>query len=392
MQQPRHQDGTEQNTPDRACAALLRAIARPSATGLEIRQLAQDIRDWHETFRVAREHRVLPLLFTRLAQAEAPLPAEAQQRLQSEYQRNVFHCMANAAELIAILALFHQHGISAMPFKGVVLAASIYGDANARAAGDLDLLVHLTDLKRATELLFERGYQLGTPAHADLSPVYPDYCEFHFERPADGRVVELRWKLELIAPRYRRNLGLDWVWPCRRTAVLAGADVPDIDPVKTLLMLCMHGTKHEWTRLAWIIDVAQLLAAHPDLDWKAVDREARNTGLWRTLALGVLLARRIADAPVPRTVLRGFESVGAMRRLAQFIDENLLDPSLRKPPGLVPYAIRILSFRDCIRLILTFQIFKPGPLDHAFVRLPRPLHPLYYLVRPLRLLLDRSPR
>lgn len=392
MQQPQYQNGTHRASRDHTCGELLRAIARPAVADDRISALAQNIRDWDELIRASKEHRVLPLLFARLTQAGASLQPEVQQRLESEYQRNIFHCMANAAELIAILDEFNLRAIPAMPFKGVVLAASVYGNANARTAGDLDLLVRARDLKRATELLLERGYDLHTLVRDDLSPADPDCGEYHFERRRDGMVTELRTRLELLGPRSDLDLGMNWVWPRRRSASLAGAAVPDIDPETTLLMLCMHGSKHAWTRLSWIVDVAQLLSARRDLNWKAIEREARQTGLWCALALGVLLAHRVSGAPVPHPQLRRFTSLGAVRRLAEYIDANLFDPTLRKPPGFLPYAMRLLGLRDRLRLILSLKIFRLSPQDRAFVNLPRPLHALYYLIRPLRLILDRSPR
>jgi hypothetical protein len=388
-----HQNATPAEAASRhACFELLRAITRPSAADARICELALRISDWDELLRVASKHRVLPLLFSRLTEADAPLPPEARQRLNLQNQRNVFHCMANTAELIAILDTFNVHTIPAMPFKGVVLAASVYGDASARNAGDLDLLVYSRDLERATQLLLNRGYELHPPIFTEPSPVNPEWYESHFERPRDGMVAELRTRLELVGPRSDRDLGMNWIWPRRCTAVLAGATVPDIDPETTLLMLCMHGSKHIWTRLAWIVDVARLLAARPHLNWQAIHREARRTGLWRTLALGVLLAHRVTGADVPQAELRRFESARGVRVLAQHIDENLFDSYLPKPPGFLPYAIRILGIRDRLRLFFSLSIFRPNDHDRAFLALPRPLHALYYLVRPLRLLIDRSPR
>lgn len=393
MQSTLYQNETHHRIPQsQEYSELLRAIVRRSAPDGRIRGLAEKIRDWDELLRRSKDHRVLPLLFARLTEAGAAVPPEAHKRLHAEYQRNVFHCMANTVELIALLKAFDEQEIPAMPFKGVVLAASVYGDLSARAAGDLDLLVHFRDLQRAAALLLDKGYELETAVHADLSPAIPDYYEYHFERRSDGMVVELRWKMELVTPRLRRGLGIDWVWPRRRTALLAGAKVPGLDPETTLLMLCLHGSKHVWTRLAWIVDVARLLASSPDLDWKEIDREARQTGLWRTLALGVLLAHRIAGANVPSAVLRKFESNGTVSRLAQHIDANLFDAPGRIPPGFVPYSIRLLGFRDRIGLLLSLDLFKPNERDRAAARLPRRLPALYYLIRPLRILLDRSPR
>jgi hypothetical protein len=373
---------------------LLRAVVRrqADATAQRIDLLAGNVRDWDSLLKLAREHRVLPLLFSRLADMGPAVPPAAQDYLRAEYHRNVFHALANAAELIGVLEVFDHFGIPAMPFKGVVLGASIYGDLTTRPAGDVDLLVHYRHLVRATAVLLERGYELKTEVRADGTPAVPNYYEYHFERPADGMVIELRWRLELTQPRFRRNLGMDWVWPRRRIAMLAGAEVPNLDPEITLLVLCMHGSKHAWSRLIWVCDVAQLLVSFPGLDWKEVTREAKRVGLWRTLALGVLLANRVAGAAVPQAVLRRFESDATAYNLARHIQENLFDAPGSPPMGRLPYYVQLLGFRDRVRLLLSPDVLRPNERDREAIHLPRSLEALYYLVRPVRMLLDRSAR
>ena len=255
---------------DRDSCELLRSIAlRPtSATAEQIHQLAGKVRNWDSLLTLADEHRVLPMLYLRLADIGPAVPPEVQERLRTEFHRNMFHNLANAAELISVLKAFDREMIPAMPFKGVVLGASAYHDLTTRPAGDLDVLIDYRHLLHATAVLRERGYELKTSVQADGTPAVPDYYEYHFERQTDGMVLELRWRLELTQPRFRSNLGLDWVWPQRRTALLAGAEVPDMSPEITLLVLCMHGSKHMWSRLIWICDVAQLLVSSPGLDWQ----------------------------------------------------------------------------------------------------------------------------
>lgn len=377
---------------DRESCELLRAIVRrPADTTIEqIDRLGRSIRDWDSLLELAREHRVLPMLFLRLADLGLAVPLAAQERLRAEYQRNVFHNLANAAELISVLDAFNRDGIHAMPFKGVVLGASIYGDLSTRPAGDLDVLIHYRNLARATAILLDRGYKLTTPFHADGTLVYPGNCEYGFERQSDGMVIELRWRL--TEPRFRRNLGMDWVWPRRRVATLAGAEVPDLSREIALLILCMHGSKHMWSRLIWICDVAQLLAASPELDWKEIIEESKRLGLWRTLALGILLAHQVAGATVPQAVLRLFERNGTVNSLAQHVQENLFEAPGSPPLGGVPYNVQLLGFQDRLMLFLSLDVLRPNDRDRAAIQLPRALDAFYYLVRPLRILWDRSAR
>jgi hypothetical protein len=376
---------------DRESSDLLRAmIRRPS--GAEFECLAKEIRDWDSLLKMAREQRILPLLHARLATLGPSVPVAIQKQLVTEYQRNVFHCIANTAELIEVLKEFDEEKIPAMPFKGVVLAASIYHDPSSRPAGDLDVLIYHRDLAKATGALLRRGYELKTEVRADGTPCASNSHEYHFERRSDGRVLELRWRLELTQPRFRRNLGMDWVWPRRRVTLLAGAEVPDMSPELTLLVLCMHGSKHVWSRLIWICDVAQLLESHPDLNWGAVVLEAKRNGLWRALAIGVLLAHRMGNSPVPVSILRKFESDSTAQGLALHFEENIFDAPGRTPQSRIPYSVQLLGLQDRMRLVFSLDFLHPNQRDRAVMRLPKRLDALYYLIRPFRVLRDRSAR
>jgi hypothetical protein len=376
---------------------LLRAIARSDDTD-EIYQLATEVRDWSLLLKLAEEHRVLPLIFSRLADMGPAVPAVTQERLQAEYHRNVFHCLANTAELIAVLKALDGEKIPAMPFKGVALAASIYGDLTMRSAGDLDVLIRYCDLVRATAVLQKRGYELQTGVLANGAPAMPDHYEFQFERQADGMFIELRWRFQLSQPRnktisrFGADLGLDWAQQRGRTTTLAGAEVPDMNPETALLVLCMHGSKHVWSRLVWICDVAQLLRVSPDLDWNEVVCEAKKLGLWRALALGILIAHRVAGAPVPQPALRDFEADAVVCKLTGHVQESLFIAPGSTPEGGMPYDILLLGLRDRARLIGSLDWLRPGHRDIAVFPLPKALYPLYYLIRPFRLLFDRSAR
>jgi len=379
---------------DNAPRTLLRELLRcPSTESAgEIERRITGFQGWDSLLDLARDHGVMQIVFLRLRQMERCIPASVYERLQSEFHRNAFHSLANAAELVSLLQTFDRASIEAMPFKGVVLGASIYGDLAIRPAGDLDLLVHYQDLKRATTIVLERGYKLTTAVRDDGLPIDENYFEYKFERSTDGMIIELRWRLDLANSRYKRDLGMNWVWTTRRTVVLAGAEIPNISQVNTLLLLCMHGCKHVWSRLIWICDVAQLLEVERKLDWNLAIREAKRLGLWRSVALGVLLAQRVIGAAVPEDVLKGFASDALSRSLAQYFETSVFDAPGVPPQSRVPYYFKLLGFRDRMRLLLSLDLLRPSERDFEAVRLPRLLRPVYCLFRPFRLLRDKSAR
>jgi hypothetical protein len=377
-----------------ADSALLRAIVqcRGNDPELRISELVGNVPNWDALLCMAEAHRMLPMLFAYLTQSGAKIPAEASERLQSAYQKNLVISMANTAELIALLNSFEGEGIQAIPFKGVVLAKSLYSEPALRQAGDLDILIDVRDLPRAGSILLERGYELQTPMGPDGLPANPDCFECHFERPGDGMVTELRWRFDLVQPKFRRNLGIKWVMPYRRMTSLAGAEVPDLAPELLLILLSMHGSKHWWTRLLWICDIGQLLSSHPSLDWPTVLRESRRAGLWRCTALGVLLAQRITGCQVPAKILHRFESDRFANGLVMHFENCLFDAPGSLPDGFVPYNFQLFGFWDRTRLFLSGELLLPNERDRAVVALPGWLGALYYVIRPLRILWDRSPR
>ena len=373
---------------------LLRAAALSSAEARRARtiEVAGQIQRWDAVMLAAEAHGVLPLLYTELARDRNAVPADVLIEMRNEFERNAFHCLANAAELIEILQLCEAAGISVMPFKGVTLAAQVYRDITLRRAGDLDLLIFERDLPRATALLNQRGYQRK-------AGLLPDDCgevfEHGFVREGDGIVTEPRWRLEMSDPtlsrvRFRRDLGMEWVWPHRDWTEVAGAQVPTLSAEHTVLMVCMHGSKHLWSRLIWVIDVARALKL--SLDWNLLMREAKRTGLRTALALGVLLAHRVTGVELPALALEQCSRNREAAKLAAHFEESVLARPGERPEGMLPYNVRLMETRDRLELLLSQRTFRPNQLDRAAIKLPKQLQFLYYVVRPLRILLDRRAR
>jgi hypothetical protein len=216
-------------------AALLLAVAQSPENPQRIDCLAGQITDFNRLFALARNHGVLPLLYSRLLESDVHLPAEYMTLLHDEYCTNLAQNLAAVAELANVLDLFEESEIPAMPFKGVSLANSVYGKVGLRPAGDLDVLVYRRDLDRATQIVLSRGYELRTPIQANREPSEFGKYEYHFERPSDGTILELRWRLTQW--HFHSDLAMEWLWPRRQHSTLLGTYLPSFSPEDTLLVL-----------------------------------------------------------------------------------------------------------------------------------------------------------
>lgn len=372
--------------PDPPSCTLLRAIARHSMrpNAGAIHDAAALVQDWEGFLRLARAHRMAPMAFRYLTDAEAPVPQGIRESLAGEYEFNLCQSLLSASELLEVLEAFAQERIAAMPFKGIALAASAWRDPELRACGDLDLLIRQEDLEPATAILEERGFRRA------LAPEKESH-ERVFLRDRDGVIVELRWVLDFVYARYGRELGFEWAWRAHRSTRLNGAEIPAMSPEKTLILLGMHASKHVWSRLMWVCDVAQIIASAPDLDWNEAASDARSLGLWKPLALGILLAHRMAGTSIACPLVFSILQDRSLVTLANHFEENLLIKPGVGPAGRVPYSLRLLDLRDRLRIFLSGQILLPNERDRATLPFAGPLL-LYYFIRPLRILLDRSAR
>jgi hypothetical protein len=341
--------------------------------------LLQQPLDWEEILRMADQHRVLPLLQRHLRTLPTgTVPEAVVAQLQQRCRAFVGANLLLVGQLLAILELLERNGIAAIPFKGVVLATAVYGNLALRQPGDLDILVRRDDLRRAADVLAALGYRPWSAAEGEGTlPPHLIHHEYRFLHPEHGTLVELRWRV--MQPLFSSTIAIEDLWQRREEIVLASGSVPGIAPEDLLVILCEHGAKHRWSRLAWICDVAELVRARPDLDWARVQERARELGITRALALGLLLAHELLGAAVPRPIQEWARCVPCAPSLMRSVCGWLFRPSTGcsessvDPTRLLLFKIRLApspSERCRCALFIVKRLICPDRRDRSFPRLP----------------------
>lgn len=362
------------------------ARSRPeTADAGRIRALVQAGLDWEHLLALADRHGTLPLLYWNLnALCPEALPEATLARLRAFFQANARRNLFLTGELVALLRLLEAAGITAVPFKGPVLAASVYGNLALRQFSDLDILVQERDVPRATELLVSQGYRSwageARPAHQR---------ERKFTHDGKGVAVDLHWGFTNRHIPFA--LDLERLWERLEPIALAGATLHTLAPEDLLLVLCVHGSKHAipWEGLNWIGDVAELFAARPELDWGRVTEQARQLGSQRMLHLGLRLARDLLDAPLSAAIQEKVEADRPAAALAARVRTYLFAPASAscRFAGRHAFQLRMRErWRDrfSYTLLLRHEM-RPNARDREWVPLPGVLSFLHYPLRSLRL-------
>jgi hypothetical protein len=367
-----------------------------------LRTLLRQELDWESLIQTALEHGVMPLLYSSLStHCPESVPKNSMDRLRAQYRDNVRRSFFMAAELLKILNLFENHGIKAIPFKGPVLAASVYRDLALRQFADLDILVHKQNILRAGELLVTQGYQsVGDDVddlehdHEEVAYLEPNF--YAFVQPDRQIRIDLQWRV--TETYFSFSVDDDRLWNRLAPVLIAGKAVPTFAPMDFLLILCVHGSKHCWEKLKWVCDVAELVRAHgQQIDWTKIQQEASSMGVGRMLGLGLFLAHELLGARLPGEVAKRVESDRRMQSVARQIREKLFAPS-DKPTGNFQRAVFYLKAKDrwqdrwrfCSRYVSQFvhKAITPNSKDRAGLPLPASFFFLHYFFRPLRLALE----
>ena len=284
---------------------------------------------------------------------------------------------------LRIYKLFDEHRIPVAIFKGALLAQMAYGEMSLRQAGDIDMLINVSDFAQARLLLESLGYEM-TPrlTSTQLTSHLNNNCEIQFMRDEWFTVVDLHWDL---APRsFVFGLKADEVMSRLQTVSLAGTTVQTFDAEDLLLYQAMHGAKHLWRRVEWISSLAESLRATPDVDWDTLISRAANAHATRMLALGLRLVEQFSDVPVP--VVASIDKDAAMQRMAAGIRAQIFNTfGYADSTETNLYNLRIMDRKRDALISALRSIFVPTLPDWQALALPSSLHPLYYAYRPLRL-------
>jgi hypothetical protein len=366
---------------------LLFACARLSPGMEQVRSLAAHGIDWHRLASAAEYHGIVPLLVRNLQAANVSIPSDVANELERWNAATIRQNLFLTSELFRVHAALKERGIEAIPLKGPALAAELYRDLGLRPFSDLDLLISREQVHAAEIAVKELGYEgefAIPPQHRERW--LKQQCELSFRRAGATR-LELHW--DIAHPHFAHDTGVDGFWARLTTVQIGDTILPNFSPRDLLFTLIVHGTRHAWSRIMWLVDVAELLRKEPAIDWEEFWRNANLRGAARMMATGLVLVRRVFGVSVSNAATeRAYSDEAALTLADQVIAHWSGSLKQAKNSDLEPTAlwrhrwiIRTKENRSQ-RLVYRRRVMMMiGDEEFSLVRLPRLLAPLYNVVR-----------
>jgi hypothetical protein len=350
-----------------------------------IRHLLGKPIDWASLLKSADQHGVTFLLHQELSEVGNPLPAREVSKLQKRYRTNLHRSMFFTRELIRIFECLEALSIDVLPYKGVILAETVYRDIALRQSGDIDLFIRTKDFSRICEAVRGLGY---TP-HLALSPMEEQAYlrsgyECAFDSPDGRNLLEVQWALQ---PHfYAVDMDMEGLFQRSVPVAMAGRSMKTLSPEDLLIVLSLHATKHAWGRLIWLCDIARILG-QSNLRWEWIEQQASALGIVRILRVTLLLAHRLLNAPIPFSIEAKVVSDPVSLSVVEEIISQIATGTACDVESFSYFRLMLRlrerpsdQMRFLSRLALT-----PGPGEWNAVRLPPALFPLYRIIRLSRL-------
>lgn len=338
-------------------------------------------------------NKLTPLFYSRL-NAEFPelIPEEIRNGLKQVGSRVAMNNLHMTSNLVKLLNKFREAGITAVPFKGPLLASLAYGNVALRIFSDLDIYVQAKDIAAANKVLLDNGFKASFDSTNLANSIFIESAkECTYFNPTTKAGVDLHWKINYI---FNATSLADTSFDQIINVSMNGFDIPSFSLEKLFFILNLHIATHCWESLFWLCDIAAFLKKNNNLNWQLIIDKAKELRVVKILSINFLLMNKLWGMPIPDAILKSFfaKPVAAGFSLSQSylkftnkIINNLFfkgdhQVSIWKAVFTFIPQIRdnfIDGYKDLFHFLLT-----PKTSDLTLFPLPKKLFFIYPIIRP----------
>jgi hypothetical protein len=287
-----------------------------------------------------RYHRVLNMVHL----AVKDLPAADQDllaALERYYLHQMGHHLRALADLRSLETVLSGRAVPWLLVKGPVLSEVVYKRPDLRVYNDVDVVIARPAFSEAIDALEASGFEL-LDRNWDLIR-RERRAQLHLSLRL-GTVADVHHHLlNRATVRHSLSIPMRALFDRATTVTVGDVQVRTLDPVDTLLHLCVHAGLAGGDRLLWMKDIEQALRSQP-FSWDDTVRRARSWRAGPLVAVVLRRARSETGAAIPSDVIETLFESRSRGAVSARIDR--LWPSQRSRGRITPSIVWAEVIRD----------------------------------------------
>jgi len=252
--------------------------------------------DYDRMFRLAGSNEVLSLLHHNLKDIDAATDY-MRKKLNNAYLQILRNNVAQADEVVKILALLKKNHMEAIPLKGAVVSELIFGDPGLYLSTDIDILIRSKDLAGVSEVLLTAGYEKneGISENDLLSSHY------HFIFQKDRHHFEVHWNL---VKRYFQIPPEFW-WEDLHKTVYEGMEITELSAERYIMYTVFRLFDHGFRPLKFFVLISEIINKYQDeIDWGELLTFSRRYKMERLMLFTLRLIHDVLGTDIPVAVTK----------------------------------------------------------------------------------------
>ena len=346
--------------------------------------------NWEYILKMGSIHKLNSLLYHNLNSiCPENIPEDTLRKLKINFKANVHKNLLLTGELIKVLKLFESNKVSAIPYKGPILASSVYGNIGFREFGDIDIYIDEKDVLKVREILLSNGYVPDFNIKpSKLIKYIKTQRDLVFYNKDNKIVLEIHWNFSNIFFYLPKNKGL---WEKDTSIHINFYDLKILYPSveNMILILCLHNANHHWSRLLWICDISEIIESGEKINWIKLIKDSEELGIKRILLINLKLSEDLLNLNLPENVKTYFESDDLLNGIVDHYKRQIFQRQANQNKSLLKKSIISIKLReniiygikDVIKSLTT-----PTVYEWKTLQVPTYLWFVYYLYRPFNLL------
>jgi hypothetical protein len=188
--------------------------------------------------------------------------------------------------------------------KGPLLSHVYYNDITVRTSKDIDVLIQSKDFLKADEYLLNNGYQksenYSNLTSDQLHLLFKSGNEVEYFHPQTGVQVEVHWRLFRNKSLFSKKM--DLIFRSKEFVTFKNVKYPVLGEEDLFLYLCIHGGRHGWLRIQWLIDIFYIHQQSESIALIKMYEDAKKEDLHLYVLQPFVLMAKLFSIEIPKEI------------------------------------------------------------------------------------------